>query len=269
MSIQHEDTTSIHRFAFVSNSNPGAVGAFKAWVDTNTNPHILKIRDSGNSSWVQVGELITGSNLGTGASIFKQRNLNNLEFRKIKNATSGLLTVTENTNDVSLAIDQVALEAAGFLKSPSGVLASQITAEDFNGLGNPIDGDKYFLFGYGGDTATPVWPKTEPALITADQNDFNTASNGYFFLWSTDASRNITGLVTDGANLVNVDMESHLIINTGNFNIVLKHLDTGSAATNRFYNQGAVDVTLTPHQAADIIYDANFSGGRWRVYKRN
>jgi hypothetical protein len=53
--IEHKDLTSIHRFAYVSNVNPGAVGAYKAWVDTSVTPNKLKIRGASNSFWIDVG----------------------------------------------------------------------------------------------------------------------------------------------------------------------------------------------------------------------
>jgi len=73
----------------------------------------------------------------------------------------------------------------------------------------------------------------------------------------TDASRNITGFSggRGGRYLV--------VINVGSFNIVLLHQDAGSAAANRIIAQGAVNLTLTPNQAAQLWYDATDT--RWRI----
>lgn len=53
--IQHSDVTSIHRFAYVTGTDPGAVGAYKAWVDTSYTPPRLKLRGAANAFWVDVG----------------------------------------------------------------------------------------------------------------------------------------------------------------------------------------------------------------------
>ncbi len=55
MPIQHEDAQQVHKFAYVSSSDPGAVGAHKAWVDTSTTPYSLKIRSVANTFWLDVG----------------------------------------------------------------------------------------------------------------------------------------------------------------------------------------------------------------------
>lgn len=49
--VQHADLTSIHPFAYVGSSDPGAVGANKGWIDTTTTPPILKKRKSDDSGW--------------------------------------------------------------------------------------------------------------------------------------------------------------------------------------------------------------------------
>src|SRR4051812_32351454 len=57
--IQHEDVTSIHIFAYVTSTDPGAVGAKKGWVDTTTGPpYVLKVRNNTNTGWNTVG--VTG-----------------------------------------------------------------------------------------------------------------------------------------------------------------------------------------------------------------
>lgn len=47
----HADATEIHKGAYVQSGDPGAVGAGKLWVDTNTTPPKLKKRNSGNTDW--------------------------------------------------------------------------------------------------------------------------------------------------------------------------------------------------------------------------
>ena len=104
---------------------------------------------------------------------------------------------------------------------------------------------------------------TTSALITANQNDYNPGGRTYLQRWSTDASRNITGLSFSG---LQVDGEQHVIVNVGAQDIVLKH-QTTSTASNRFLNSTGADITLTANQSALVEYDGTTA--RWRVSKRN
>lgn len=103
-----------------------------------------------------------------------------------------------------------------------------------------------------------------PAQITADQNNYNPGGVSRFQRWSSDAARNVTGLTF---STTQVDGQSHLIVNIGAQNIVLKHQDAASAAANRFLNSTGADITLSAEQAAEIVYDNTTA--RWRVYKLN
>ena len=54
MAIDHKDATHIHKFAYVAGTDPGAVGAFKGWVDTSGQYPILKYRNPANTGWISV-----------------------------------------------------------------------------------------------------------------------------------------------------------------------------------------------------------------------
>lgn len=103
---------------------------------------------------------------------------------------------------------------------------------------------------------------TTPAQVTANQNDYAPGGTSLFQRWSTDASRNITGL-----SLSQVDGQIHVVINVGSNNMVLQHQNASSTAANRFLNSTGADITLSATQAADLIYDGTQS--RWLVFKRN
>ena len=114
--------------------------------------------------------------------------------------------------------------------------------------------------------ATWASPATSPAQITSNQNNYDPGGIGNLQRWNTDASRNITGIdFFPGAGPV--AGQRHLIVNVGSFDIVLKHQDTGSVASLRLLCSTGADITLTPNQAADIIYDSTTA--KWRVFKRN
>lgn len=107
---------------------------------------------------------------------------------------------------------------------------------------------------------------TTPAQITADQNNYSIlTSTSVWLRWSSDASRNVTGAVMNVAGNKNGDY--HRIINVGAFDIVLKHEDALSTAANRFLCSTGADITLTPNQGAEILYDT--ATARWRVFKLN
>ena len=101
-----------------------------------------------------------------------------------------------------------------------------------------------------------------PGAITSNQNNY-TRDAAYLQRWSSDASRDITGLSMGG----NVADSVAVIVNVGANNIVLKHQDAGSTDTNRFLCSTGADITLSVNQAADIIYDGTTQ--RWRLFKRN
>lgn len=76
MAIQHEDATQIHMFAHVDTVDPGAVGPYKAWVDTNFDPPKLKYRNAANTAWIDIG-LGGGGSVGVGGVAMReiQKNL--------------------------------------------------------------------------------------------------------------------------------------------------------------------------------------------------
>ena len=104
---------------------------------------------------------------------------------------------------------------------------------------------------------------TTPAQIGANQDDYNPGGSSYFQRWSSDASRNVTGLTFTAAQ---VDGQTHLIVNVGAQNIVLKEQTTSTAA-NQFLNSTGADITLSAKQSALVIYDGTTQ--RWRVFKQN
>lgn len=109
-------------------------------------------------------------------------------------------------------------------------------------------------------------PHSTLAQITANQNNYTIADNNSVMRISSDASRDITGIVVShGTVTTNVDGEWLQLINVGSNNIVLKNQDANSTAGNRFLNSTGADITLGANESANLFYDATAS--RWRVFK--
>ena len=103
-----------------------------------------------------------------------------------------------------------------------------------------------------------------PATITSTQNNYDPGDPSYFQRWSTDASRQITGMTF--AISTKVSGQVHKIVNVGSEDIVFVNetSGTGSTAANRFKTSDGNNLTITPGQCADAIYDA--ADSRWRVH---
>jgi len=97
-----------------------------------------------------------------------------------------------------------------------------------------------------------------PAQITSNQDNYDPGQPSYFQRWSTDASRNVTGMTF--AISTKVSGQAHRIWNVGSFNIVLVNEATSTAA-NQFKTSTGADITVAPKECADVQYDAAQS--RW------
>jgi hypothetical protein len=95
-----------------------------------------------------------------------------------------------------------------------------------------------------------------PAQITADQNNYS-PSVGLFQRWSSDASRNVTGVVAG------VDGETRFVWNVGTQNIVLQNENASSTAANRMTTSTGADLTLSANKCALMMYSTTTS--RWLV----
>lgn len=112
--------------------------------------------------------------------------------------------------------------------------------------------------GVGGAISTPA---NTQAQFTANQDNLTPAGPSRMQRWSSDASRDVTGMLMPGGNNNGQD---HIIINVGSNNIVLKH-DVTSTASNRWLNSTGADITLGPNEMAYTICDSTTQ--RWRTNK--
>lgn len=108
--------------------------------------------------------------------------------------------------------------------------------------------------------ATFSTPALSPSQITADQNNY-APGTGWFQRWSSDASRNVTGLVAG------VDGQIIEIWNVGSNNIVLVNASGSSTSANQFATSTGADITLVPSKCALGRYDTTST--KWRVYLCN
>lgn len=99
-------------------------------------------------------------------------------------------------------------------------------------------------------------PARTPAQITADQNDYSPGV-GLFQRWSSDASRNVTGMVAGQ------DGEVRFVWNVGAQNIVFVNESASSTAANRFACSTGANQTLPTLRCLRAMYDATSS--RWRT----
>ncbi len=114
-----------------------------------------------------------------------------------------------------------------------------------------------------GTVLTVVPVVLRPAQITGNQNDYSPGTFGpdrTTVYVSTDASRNITGILGTGI----ADGVTLQWINNGTQNVVLQHANAGSAAGNQLICPGAADLTLAAAGAVLIVRDGTAT--RWRVF---
>jgi hypothetical protein len=70
--VQHAGLTgaeACHQSAYVQATDPGAVGALKAWIDTSTTPATHRVRNAANDGWIRVGVAATTAASETAAGI--------------------------------------------------------------------------------------------------------------------------------------------------------------------------------------------------------
>ncbi len=103
--------------------------------------------------------------------------------------------------------------------------------------------------------------ETTIAQWTANQNNLDLGNGGGIaFRFSTDASRDITGL------LAGIDGQIVRFINVGSNDGVFKNQDANSDAANRFLNDTGADITVSANE--QILFWRDNTTTRWRGFSQ-
>lgn len=103
------------------------------------------------------------------------------------------------------------------------------------------------------------WIATTLPEFTADQDNLDTGV-GIAYRFSTDASRNITGIL----NIAKTDGLVKVFFNVGGFDGVFQHQNAGSDAQNRIIAIGGADVTVASNGRFGVWFDQ--ISERWRQW---
>lgn len=241
---------------------PSTTYANQVWVDTTN--HLVKVRNEANSAWIirartdaegmvtkSAGFTVALADYGktfycTAAltvAFTAAATLTDGFWCRVINNSTGAVTLDPNSSETINGSTTLLLRPGeGAYIETNGTLFRAI-------LGGP---------GLVARKSLGIAGVISPAQLTANTDDW--APTGYedcsVIRFSTDASRNITGLSGGW------DGRVVLLENVGAQSAVLMHNVTSTAA-NRFYCPGSTDLTLTANSAVVLRYDATDS--RWRI----
>lgn len=110
---------------------------------------------------------------------------------------------------------------------------------------------------------TAYFHEDTPAQITADQNNYALTAGATLVRLSSDAARNITGIVPPSLNGASKGGLEVTLVNVGSFTITLKNESASSTAANRFIGGGGADTLIVAGGLVRMVYDN--TSARWRV----
>jgi hypothetical protein len=231
----------------------------------------------GDTSTIGVSETETGVTLEVVDYSITNAKLAPMAANSVKaNATAATASATDvsvGTNTVlgrvagnlvaaQLATGQIADDAVTYAKIQTVAASRVLLRGSAGGAGDVQEGTVASGLSISGTAITPVPVVLRPAQIVANTNDWAPGTLGTdrtTLFVSTDASRNITGLLATGI----ADGVSIRLINDGAQNVVLQHANGGSVAANQFLCPSASDLTVAADTWAEIVRDT--TAARWRV----
>lgn len=178
---------------------------------------------------------------GAADTLALKRTTNAQTFRVYGTTTGPQYGEVKSTGSNQFILNSVGTSPSVLLQS-GGTTQLQVRANDVNFT----------------TTASPSYSATSPAQITANQNDYNPGTGGYFRL-DLDAARSITGFAGP------IDGRVIIISNVSAFTLTIQNQNAGSSANNRVITGTGADLAVLTNQTVKLIYDATTL--RWRVFK--
>lgn len=223
------------------NDTPSSLTADK-WLKVNSGGTALEFTDepSGGS-----GEANTASNVGSGSGteygVFKQKDEDDLEFKKLKQGSN--VTLTENTNDITIAAtDTNTTYTAGNgltlsgeeFSADTGTGSTQVAAGDHNhsGVYEPADADIAKT-----DTAQTFTAPQRSTFYTSYADDtatfyMNTAQNWTWTVTASGASSVTFELESGTSALTNANGQSGYILLTNSAGTITLNATTTDVDTD-------------------------------------
>jgi hypothetical protein len=179
------------------------------------------------------------------------------QFNRATDALESATVMGSSANGLTLT-NEAGTQSANFNTAATTINSTLITLGDAATDATAANGD--FTL----NDALFTNDERAPTTITADQNNytFTGIDAAHLAILSSDAARNITGLVADSAG------RRLWLCNAGSFTITLKHQSASSTATNRFQGPGNADSLLAAGRCVGLFYSAGY-GGRWLVLENN
>tara|TARA_R100000664_G_scaffold28887_1_gene40383 strand:+ start:2026 stop:2913 length:888 start_codon:yes stop_codon:yes gene_type:complete len=155
------------------NSEPSTKAAFMQWLDTSSDPAVLKVRNSANSSWIEVGSLSASqyaakgltaiANGGTGATT-------------AATAAAALLPTQANNSGKNLTTDGSALSWS------TPLLTNYAVLEDRNS--NNVEGQALTKNSWGERRINTIYTDDSSIVSSLSSNQFTLNAGTYLIKWN-------------------------------------------------------------------------------------